>query len=114
MTEKDRVKKVEEALIAAHVITSYSIHYTKLYEALPEPGWDNRVMARVRSEGTPRDTAQTEQTQRFVWRFAAAACVFALAFSLWALQTGINPEQLALNLFMDDPLALQAVPLFAL
>ncbi len=105
MTEKDRVKKVEEALIAAH---------RSRPKALPEPGWDNRVMARVRSEGTPRATAQTEQTQRFVWRFAAAACVFALAFSLWALQTGINPEQLALNLFMDDPLALQAVPLFAL
>lgn len=106
MTKKDRVAKIEAALTEAH---------RNRPKAEADDGWNSRVMAQVRAEGRLIGVEQAPDfAQRFVWRFAAVACMLALAFSLVALQTGIGPEQLALNLFMDDPLALQSVPLFAL
>lgn len=106
MTLIDSVKKIEDALIVAH---------QNRPEIEADNGWNKRVMARVYAQGRlfakDRDP---NLTQRFVWRFAAVTCMFALFLSLYALQTGIGPEQFTLRFLVDDPLALQALPLVAL
>jgi hypothetical protein len=106
MSKKDLVDKIEAALVTAH---------RKRPEIEPGNGWHNQVMAKVRQEGR-RQTIDRgfEPPQRFVWRFAAVTCTLAAALALYALQSGIGLDQLALHLLIDDPLALQAISLFTL
>jgi hypothetical protein len=113
MTGKNRVKKVEDALIAAH---------RNRPDIETGVEWNRRVMEQVRAQGRLHKVNRgPDLAQYCVWRFAAVTCMFALAFSLYALQIGVGGiggigglEQLTLNLIIDDPLILQAMPVFAL
>lgn len=107
MNEKDQLSNIEEALVRAH-------------RARPEierdSAWSMRVMAEVRRQrdAQPGEARDAVAVQRFVWRFAAAACACALAVLVYAVTSGIGPEQLAMMFFINDPLNTMTMRVFTL
>jgi len=66
-------------------------------------------MARVRDEWRRGSEGRDPVfAQRFVWRFAAVVSGLALAFSVYGYTKGINPERLAVELFINDPMGMAA------
>jgi len=94
MTDKNRLAKIEDALLESH-------------RARPEietgSDWNMRTMAEVRRHGrlwnAERDYVVT---QRIVWRFAMAASTFALILSMYASGRDIGPAQLAASIIFGD------------
>lgn len=74
--------------------------------------WNRRVMQEIRRQSI-RSVDLTTMAGPLVWRFAAASCCLALALSVYALGGG-EGEQLALGLFMDDPLLAQSMRLLTM
>lgn len=105
MTDKNHpVDKVEQALV--------QVHRTRP-QVETDADWTRRVMTRVQKERHPgRPAAPPDLILRLVWRFAAAACTFAFVLVFFALQTGLEPDPLALHMFISDPLILQTLYLF--
>lgn len=98
---KDPISTIGQALVEAH---------RSRPEVRVDDRWNRRVMARVRAEGrTAGEADWPALTQRFVWRFATAACTLAVAFSLYAFSKGITPDRIAGNLFLDDPVGISLV-----
>jgi len=107
MAEKDRLRKIEEALVRAHRARP---------EVEPGTAWNMRVMAGVRGQQNTQSAEARDAVavQRFVWRFAAAACAVALAVSVYAATSGIGPEQLAMRCFFNDPFSTLTMRIFIL
>lgn len=105
MTDKNHpVDKIEQALIHAHRARP---------QVETDADWSRRVMARVQRERhTGRPAATPDPLLRLVWHFAAATCSVALLLVLFTLQIAPGPDQLALHMFISDPLLLQALYLF--
>lgn len=101
--EKDRVTRIEEALVAAH---------RSRPEVATDDLWPARVMAQVRAR--PIENRDPVLAQRLVWRFATVIGLLALACSVYAVSSGVGPEQLAMNVFLNDPLDLLAMRVFVL
>lgn len=100
MTDKERIAKLEDALVKSH-----------RSRPAVETGsnWDTRVMAQVRHESHRWcKEGASAIAQRFVWRFAAVVSGLALAFSVYGYSKGINPERLAVELLINDPLGIAA------
>ena len=125
MAKIDRVSKTEDALVRAYRTMAQRDRLSKTEDALvrayhaqagiePDSDWNLRVMARVRVEALDEEGRDVMIAQRFVWRFAAAACSLALVLSLYAFKTGIGAEQFAMKLFIDGPLNTLAVRIFTL
>ena len=111
MTEKDFVTKIEDALIKTHL-------------SLTEPSetdteWNMRVMAKVRTHGQhlfmqPGSWWYTAVAQRIVWRFGTLAGLVALVLSIYTFGTTFIPEQVTMNLFINEPFVALTTGLFAL
>ncbi len=84
-------------------------HFEK--EKIPVPdGWQNDVMRRVRHlEPLASGMAGILMFDRFVWRFAAAACVVVLLLSVYVFQAGFQPEYELTRMFMNDPVGFSLV-----
>lgn len=74
--------------------------------------WDRRVMHEIQRQAI-NSTNLSTLAGPLVWRFAAASCCLALAFVSYAL-SGSDADQLALDLFMGDPLLGPSMRLLAL
>lgn len=93
--DDEKIRKTEKALKAAH-LKGQEIHAT--------PIWHARVMSEVLNLETVKGQAYTSVFgQRVVLRFAAAACLVALVLSLYALNSGINPDYVMAQMFFEDP-----------
>lgn len=103
MTDKNPVNKIEQALIQAHRTRP---------QVETDDDWTRRVMIRVQKERHAGRPAAPDPLLRLVWHFAAATCSFALLLVLFTLQTAPGPDQLALHMFISDPMILQALYLF--
>lgn len=82
-----------------------------------DPGdlWETKVMARIRSLGPPHAEPDCfSLLDQFVWRFSAAACLLVLVLSLYAFQTGMQPEYELANLFTDNSLESAFVQYFGI
>ena len=74
--------------------------------------WNQQVMLAIRRQAiVPADLPTVASP--LVWRFAAASCCVALAISCYALGA-VDGEQLALDLFIGDPLLGQSMRLLSL
>jgi len=106
MENSENYKKLEQALVGA---------YHQKESAEPDDFWEMRVMSHIRSLGPLNsEPGYFIIFDQFVWRFAAAACVLVLILSLYAFQTGIQPEYELANLFMDDSAELTFVEYFGI
>jgi len=96
-------QQLEESLRAAHAL-----------RPLPEvdEDWNRRVMNEIRRQSISAVDLPTLASP-LVWRFAAASCCLALVLSFYALVGGEGSEQMALDLFMGDPLLSQPMRLLA-
>lgn len=102
MTDKNHpVNKIEQALIQAHRTRP---------QVETDADWTRRIMTRVQRERhAGRPAAIPDPLLRLVWRFAVASCSFAILLVFFTLQTDPEPDQLALHMFISDPLILQAL-----
>ncbi|GBC63687.1 hypothetical protein DENIS_4685 [Desulfonema ishimotonii] len=67
-------------------------------------GWQSEVMRQVRIPEATATDMHFELFSRFVWRFAATACVFAVLLSAYAFQNGFQTEYELAQLLIGDPL----------
>lgn len=74
--------------------------------------WNRRVMHEIRRQSLS-SLDLTTLAGPLVWRFAATCCCLALALFVYALGGG-DGDQLALDLFMGDPLLGQAMRLLTM
>lgn len=100
---KRSLQQLEDALRAAHALQPL---------AEMDEDWNRRVMHEVRRQSISRLDLPA-LAGPLVWRFAAATCSAALVLFFYALGGG-DGEQLALDLFMGDPLIGTSMRLFAL
>ena len=100
---KRSIQQLEETLRVAHG-----------QRPLPkmDEDWHRRVMQEIHRQSI-KSVDLTTMAGPLVWRFAAVSCCLALALSLYALGGG-EGEQLALDLFMGDPLLGQSMRLLTL
>jgi len=100
---KRSTQQLEEILRAAHSQRS---------RPEMDEDWHRRAMNEIRHQSIGREDLSTLATP-LVWRFAAASCCLALALSFYALGA-LDGEQLALDLFIGDPLLGQSMRLLSL
>jgi hypothetical protein len=75
--------------------------------------WQIDVMRDIRRLGPLNAKASSFLfADRFVWRFAAVACMIALMLSIYVVYTGLNPEAEIVNLFLDNPVEFTLVQAF--
>jgi hypothetical protein len=75
--------------------------------------WQTDVMRDIRRLGPLNAKASSFLfADRFVWRFAAVACMIALMLSIYVVYTGFNPETEIVNLFLDNPVEFTLVQAF--
>ena len=100
---KHSTQQLEEILRAAHG-----------QRPLPEADadWNQQVMQAIRRQAIDRADLPTVAGP-LVWRFAAASCCVALALFCYVLGA-VDGEQLALDLFIGDPLLGQSMRLLSL
>lgn len=97
--EEEKISRTEKALKTA---------YLKGQEIQATPIWHAQVMKDILNPETVPETKREQASisvfgQRIVWRFAAAACLFALVLSLYAVNSGINPDSVMAQMFFQDP-----------
>lgn len=93
--EDQKISKTEKALKTA---------YLKGQEISATPIWHAQVMTDILNLEAVKEPAYASMFgQRTVWRFAAAACLFALVLSLYAVNSGINPDYVMAQMFFEDP-----------
>ncbi len=78
-------------------------------------GWQNETMRRIRlSKAIHSETGDLAVFNRFVWRFAATACVLLLILSLYTFRADFQAEYEMAQLFMKDPLGFGMVQTFGI
>lgn len=92
---EEDLEKAEETLRAAYMSENK-------FPVSPE--WQAGVMRHIRSIEASK--ARKDDAQVFgglVWRFAATTGILSAALLLYALNTGVDPENLLLNILLNDP-----------
>lgn len=100
---KRSIQQLEEILRLAHGQRPYPEM---------EDGWNRRAMNEIRRQSIARVDLSTV-AMPLIWRFAAASCCAALVLSFYALGA-VDGEQLAMDLFIGDPLLGQSMRLLSL
>jgi len=75
-------------------------------KACIEPGeqWDRAIMSHIRRLGPLHSEISFMLFNRFVRRFAAAACFMILFLSIYIAYMGFQPEYEMANVFINDPI----------
>jgi hypothetical protein len=91
-----RVDALEKLLVSA---------YRDVGEVHPSSGWDEAVLARIRTLG-PIESAVNGQALvgRFVWRFAAAASLVAIVLLVYLFSSGVVDYQDLAVRFLENPI----------
>ena len=69
--------------------------------------WQQRTMIHIREMAglaSNQPSSQMDLAVRLIWRFAGAAALVAMVFSLYAVQIDWNPEMEMARLFLHDPI----------
>lgn len=99
---EEDLEKAEEALRAAYMSES---------KVSLSPEWQAGVMRDIRSiEASKARADDTQVFGRIVWRFAATAGAFSFILFLYALNAGVAPENILLNILLNDPAGFTASP----
>jgi len=82
-------------------------------KAEPSEHWQRNVMSHIRNLG-PLDvkTNYLDLFERFLWRFAPAACVLILMLTLCIIYLDLVPEYEIVKLFVEDPIEFSYVQIF--
>ncbi len=81
-----------------------------------EPGeqWDIAVMSHIRRLGSLHSEISFLLFNRFVRRFATAACFLILFLSLYMAYTGFQPEYDMAKVVINDPMELTFIQYFGI
>jgi len=99
------MKWIKAFQIAYHEKENHDIHEE----------WQANVMRHIMKLGHLKSkTDYIMLFDRFVWRFAAAACIMAIILSAYLFQTGFQPEYEIAELFMDNPIEFTFIQYFGI
>jgi hypothetical protein len=91
---KTKTDRLERALIAA---------YGRGEKHPVSPGWQERVMRRIRQEETQREQENVPWlSPPHLWRFAASTCMAAAVVTAYALISGLSIESELANEVLGD------------
>lgn len=94
---EDKISDVEKFLVKG---------YRHSFTEEPDESWYSSVMEEIREEHLRKVRLKYYSSDyRFIWRFAAVACTVAAVLTIYVAGTGIMTDQIAINLFMKDPVA---------
>ena len=78
-------------------------------------GWQVRTMRRIRNmEPLNAKLIDLALFNRFVWRFAATACVLVILLSVYVFQSDFQTEYELARMFVSDPLGFGLVQSFGI
>lgn len=78
-------------------------------------GWQIKAMRRIRNlEPLSARLFDLAMCSRFVWRFAATACILVLLLSVYMFQSDFQTEYELARMFVSDPLGFDLVQSFGL
>ncbi|MGE0084291.1 MAG: hypothetical protein AB7S75_07685 [Desulfococcaceae bacterium] len=78
-------------------------------------GWQIKTMRRIRNMEPPNAKIfNLALFNRFVWRFAATACVLVILLSVYAFQYDFQTEYELARMLVSDPLGFDLVQSFGL
>jgi len=78
-------------------------------------GWQIRTMRGIRNlEPFSAKRSDLALCNRFVWRFAATACILVIVLSVYAFQTDFQTEYELARMLVTDPLGFDLVQSFGL
>ena len=77
-------------------------------------GWQTDTMRHIRSLGMLKSELFEFMIEKFVWKFAAAACVVAIVLSVYTFQADFQTEYEMAKLFMEDPVEFTLVQSFGI
>ncbi|MGE4560187.1 MAG: hypothetical protein AB7E77_08300 [Desulfobulbus sp.] len=103
MNRQQRLDQLEQALRRAHCNRPLPA---------PDTGWNQRVMNEIRHSPI-RAAALPSFVTPLVWRFAAVTCSLAMVLSFYLLSAANSPDQMAMDLFLGDPLLSQALQILS-
>lgn len=103
MNRTNRLEQLEQTLREAH-------HNRPV--PTPDENWNRLIMHRIRQQRISPVVEPLFPANPFIWRFAVLSSSIAVALSVYSVHDAGNaPSQIALNLFMGDPLLAQAMRL---
>ncbi|MEZ4527586.1 MAG: hypothetical protein R2941_16825 [Desulfobacterales bacterium] len=83
--------------------------------AIIPDGWQMKAMRRIRNmEPLNAKRFDLALCNRFVWRFAATACVLVILLSVYVFQSDFHTEYELARMFVSDPLGFDLVQSFGL
>jgi len=104
MDKHQKIDLLEQNLAEVH---------RKCHLPSPNANWNHRVMHAIRRESVVR-LDMDALASPLVWRFAAVSCSLAIILSFYLFTSIGDQDQMAMDLFMGDPIFGQTLQLLSM